>query len=70
MKTNNYVVKTMMAIAIMFACSGSANAQLGNLMNKAKKTITRTAEQAVDKAAEKAKEKARKKMLRSLCYSC
>ena len=62
MKTNNYVVKTMMAIAIMFACSGSANAQLGNLMNKAKKTITGTAEQAVDKAAEKAKEKARKKM--------
>jgi hypothetical protein len=62
MKTNKSLVKTLMAIAIMFASANTAQAQFGNIIDKAKKTVTGTAEHMVDKATEKAQQKARKKM--------
>ncbi|MBR7048414.1 MAG: hypothetical protein IKI16_01000, partial [Prevotella sp.] len=62
MKTNKLLVKTLMAIAIMFASANTAQAQFGNIIDKAKKTVTGTAEHMVDKATEKAQQKARKKM--------
>lgn len=62
MKTNKLLVKTLMAIAIMFASANTAQAQFGNIIDKAKKTVTGTVENMADKATEKAKQKARKKM--------
>ena len=54
MKTNKSVVKTLMAIAIMFGCANTAHAQFGNIIDKATKTVTGTAEHMADKALEKA----------------
>ena len=62
MKTNKSFVKTLMAIAIMFGCANTAHAQFGNIIDKATKTVTGTAEHMADKALEKAQQKARKKM--------
>ena len=62
MKTNKLVVKSLMAIAIMFGCANTAHAQFGNIIDKATKTVTGTAEHMADKALEKAQQKARKKM--------
>ena len=62
MKTNKSIARTVMAIAIMFACSNPAQAQFGNIMNKAKNTVSGTVEKMAGNAVDKAKDKARKKM--------
>ena len=66
MKTIHSMTKTLIAIAILFACSTAAHAQFGNILNKAKDkvvdntkhSVKQAANKAVDKATEKAKQKA------------
>ena len=66
MKTSKVLLRTAMAVAVMFGCQQTASAQFGNILGKAKdkvvNTAKNTAENAVDKAKNKAEEKARKKM--------
>lgn len=66
MKTSKVLLRSAMAVAVMFGCQQTASAQFGNILNKAKekatKTVTGTAETMAKKAVDKAEEKARKKM--------
>ncbi len=74
MKPIRPLTKTLAAIAVMFACSLPANAQFGNILNKAKDkvvnnakhSVKQAAEKAVDKATEKAKQKAYKTIVKKV----
>ena len=62
MKTDGFFKKALIAIALMFTFSISANAQFDKIIKKAKNTVTGTVETMANKAVDKGKEKARKKM--------
>ncbi len=62
MKTIQSMSKSLVAIAIMFACSMPAHAQFGKIGKAIKNTAKGTVEAVANKATEKGKEKARKKM--------
>ena len=46
MKRMNYFTRLAVAVALLFAVNMSANAQLGGLLNKAKKAVTQEASQS------------------------
>lgn len=62
-KRTTFIRQWAMATALLLTMSLGANAQFGNLANKAKNAVKNSAEKAVDKAVDKAQEKAKKKML-------
>lgn len=74
MKTKQLILKTMVATALLVGGAGTANAQFGNILNKAKdkvvnntkNSVKQAANKAVDKATEKAKQKAYKTITKKI----
>lgn len=74
MKTKQLILKAMVATALLVGGTGTANAQFGNILNKAKdkvvnntkNSINRAADKAIDKATQKAKQKAYKTITKKI----